>query len=377
MFTLMAILESACAHPPHSFRLIQAGPSAILVPPGVRDASVVTATIPLPVHRGKSDCPPSPSGLRIRGKSVTVTREALAATTPEELRGWMASLEKTGCIGSGESFALTAAIIDALPLQISRRGSLRGEGLSIRGVTDLTSVNSIKIVSPVFRSGTETGASAIASEPLKVSAGEKPGSIDVALKANPDLTGYEIAWYDVQPRLDGPGFRIVPRSAEVHIGGQVEKETTPRVNRLAVAPDARWFRYFLMTRSSTNKNDYNIVVLAAPTANELEVRTQAFEKDAGAYLQSADKTSYAAMTPQFGVNPYIRVKARQVEVDLELGATVRAAIEQSAGKGSAAAALAQLTVRKPHDGKLSLVEWDRSKQDILNLPLEGGEEITW
>jgi hypothetical protein len=121
--TLIAILASACAHPPNSFRLIQ---NNVLVPPGVKDASVVTASVPLPAHRGKPNCPPSPSGLRIAGKRVIVTRDALASATPEELRTWMASLEKAGCIGSGESFALTGALIDSLPLPLSRRSSLRG-----------------------------------------------------------------------------------------------------------------------------------------------------------------------------------------------------------------------------------------------------------
>lgn len=30
------------------------------------------------------------------------------------------------------------------------------------------------------------------------------------LKPNPDLIGYEVAWYDIRNRQDGPGFRIVP-----------------------------------------------------------------------------------------------------------------------------------------------------------------------
>lgn len=130
LLALLAILVSACAHSPRSFRLVEAGPNAILVPPGVKDASVVTASVPITLRRGKPACPPSPGGLQIRGKSLVVTRDALAATTPEELRAWTAALETTGCIGSGESFRLTAALIDALPLQLSRRGTLRGEGLS-------------------------------------------------------------------------------------------------------------------------------------------------------------------------------------------------------------------------------------------------------
>jgi hypothetical protein len=71
------------------------------------------------------------------------------------------------------------------------------------------------------------------------------------------------------------------------------------------------------------------------------------------------------------------VKTKQAEVDLELGATVRTAIEQSAGKGRAPGVLGGLRVLKLHNGKLTAVEWDRTRQDILNLPLEGGEEITW
>ena len=36
-----------------------------------------------------------------------------------ELSAWTTSLEKTGCIASGESFALTASLLDALPLEVA------------------------------------------------------------------------------------------------------------------------------------------------------------------------------------------------------------------------------------------------------------------
>jgi hypothetical protein len=370
LLTPIAILASACAHPPNSFRLIQ---NNVLVPPGVKDASVVTASVALPPHRGKPNCAPSPSGLRIAGKRIIVTRDAINATTTDELDGWMASLERAGCVSSGESFALTASLIDALPLEIAKRRSLRTPAQGI----DLTSVNSLRVVSPVFRPGTPRDAASLPGEPTKVEQAGSPYSINVEIKQNSDLTGYEIAWYDLRERTDGDGFRIVPRNAEVHIDGKVEPEPGPRENRFALDSEARRFRYFLMTRASTDRNDYNIVILSAPTLGDLEARTQAFAKDAMGYLRSADRKSYAAMTPEYGVNPYVRVKVRNTDLDVGVGATIRAAIEQSAGRGSAPGVLAQLTVRKPHNGKLSLVEWDRTKQDILNLPLEGGEEISW
>lgn len=367
------VICSACAHAPNSFRLVQVERNTVLVPPGVKDAMVARASVRLTARAGKVECPPSPGGLRISGKSLIATREALTATTADELNGWLVSLERKGCLGSGEAFTLTAALIDSLPLELAKRRSLLGAS---EGIV-LTSVNSLRVVSPVFRPGTPAGATAIADEPAKASQGRNGASVNVEIKANPDLTGYEIAWYDVLQRTDGAGFRIAPRSAEVHIEGKVEKESAPGVDRFALGPDARWFRYFLMTRQSTDRNDYNIVVLSGHTPGDLESRTQAFAKDAAAYLRSADKKSFAAMTPQFGVNPYIRVKLQGVESDLELGSTVRQAIEQSAGRGSAVGVLSRLTVLKPHGGKLSRVEWDRGTQTILNLTLEGGEEIAW
>ena len=370
---LMAILATACTHAPGSFRLIQATPGAVLIPPGVKDASVARASVPVPLNAGKPKCPPSPSGFRIAGKSLIVTRAALMSTTPAELSAWTTSLEKTGCIASGESFALTASLLDALPLEVAKRRTL----LSTAQGINLTSVNSLRVVSPIFRPGAPADSVAVAGETNAVEQGASSNSVVVGLKANPDLTGYEIAWYDVLPRTDGPGFRIAPRNAEAHIGGQVEKETAPGVNRFATASDARWFRYFLMTRASSDRNDYNIVVLGAPTHGELELRTEAFAKDASGYLRTADKSSFAAMTPQFGVNPYLRVKVQGVDQDLDLGVSVRQAIEQTAGRGSAQGTLAHLTVLQPHNGKLARVDWDRTGSEILNLPLEGGEEITW
>jgi hypothetical protein len=263
--------------------------------------------------------------------------------------------------------------VDALPLDSAKRRVLRSGNVGI----GLTSVNSLRVVSPVFRPGTLPNASVFAEDPARLTEGRSPDGIQAEIKTNPGLSGYEIAWYDIRQRDDGPGFRIVPRNAEVHIDGKTESEPGPRVNRFALAPEERWFRYFLMTRASTNRNDNNIVLLGAATTAELEAHARAFAADAADYLRTADTTSYAAMTPEFGVNPYVRVRIQGVQSDLEPGSTVRSAIEQSAGRGSAVKVLPGLSVRKPHNRGMARVEWDRTTQDILNLMLEGGEEISW
>ena len=363
---------SACAHPARSFRLVSAPRGPVLIPPGVKDSSLLSTSVRLRIPGGKA-CTASPGGgLRIDGKNLRVSREALSRTTADELNIWTAALEKSGCLGPGDGAVVVAAAIDALPLELPQRRVLRGESLAIKGFLDLTSRNSLRVVSPVFRPGATPGA-AIASQSA-ASPGPN-GSITLTVKANPDLTGYEVAWYDIRQRADGSGFRIVPRTAEVHIAGQVEQRPGPQVNQFVLDPAARWFRHFVMTSSS--RNDYDIVLLSASTASELETRTEAFRRDAPGYLRAANRNSYAAMTREIGVNAYIRVKVKGVETDTAWGNSIRQVIEEADGRGNAAKALPRLSVFKPYGGGLRRVEWDAATEDVLNLALEGGEEINW
>ena len=380
VLAIVAAILTACAHPPGSFRLVTGTPGALLIPPRVKDASVDITSIRLRHGGSKAACGASASGLRIAGRSLVVNRDLLAASAPGELDEWAAALESSGCIRPGETFALKTAVIDSLPLAPSERMRLRGYALATAGSMDLTSVNSLRVVSPVFRPGAPPGSSAIAASQPSVSNGQN-GGINVDLTANPDLRGYEIAWYDVKDREDGPGFYIGPRSAELHIAGKVEREEAPSANRFVFEPGARWFRFFVKTRLSGN--DYNIVLLSGSTASDLEARTANFQKDAPQFLQSASKTFYVVIPKEIEVNPYIRVKINGVETDVPMGSSIRQAIEQTAGRGAASNALGHLSVLKPYrvqklpHPRLSPVEWDHRTQDILNLTLEGGEQIAW
>jgi hypothetical protein len=369
----ISICLSACARAPRSFRLVSGTPNAVLIPPGVRGTSLDKASVPVKTSRRKAQCSASPSGLRVQGHKVVVSREALLRSTAGEINTWTAQLEEDGCVTPEAAALLPAGIIDALPLELSRRRQLQSEPLAIRGSVELSSVSSLRVVSPVFRPGA-AGLPVAAQQITKLSEGP-PNTINVELRGNPDLTGYEVAWYDVVNRDDGPGLKIVPRSAEVHVDGKAERAAAPRVNHLAVEPDARWMRYFLMTRAS--QNDYNIVVVTGKTRSELESRTASFRQDAAAYLGSAPKGSYAAMTREIGVNPYLRVTVNGVVTDVPASSSLRQVLEQVGGAGTAARFPKTLTLRKLHRGMPVPVEWDRSQADILELPIEGGEEINW
>jgi len=123
----------------------------------------------------------------------------------------------------------------------------------------------------------------------------------------------------------------------------------------------------VFVRTRLTGNDYSIFLLPAPTASDLDVRTVAFQKDAAACMRSTGKRSCAALMREVEVNPYTHLRINGVETDVPLGSTIRQIVKQ--------APIQQLVVLKPKGGKLFPVSRDRGTQDILALPLEGGEEI--
>jgi hypothetical protein len=129
----------------------------------------------------------------------------------------------------------------------------------------------------------------------------------------------------------------------------------------------------MMTKVS--ENDFDFVVLSARTSAELQNDVVAFQHDSEAFLKAADPVSYTLLPHGTGINAYVRVKINGVPVDLMRGGTVRNALLQESADPRAV--LPRLSIRKVHKGKLYPVEFDHKSDQILSLPLEGGEEIDW
>lgn len=338
-----------------------------IVPPGSKSVASTRAALRTVTPERGAACGPSPHGLRLErswlGRTrVVVTRETLEATTPEELLAWTVGLETRHCIPPNESFRLADSIIDAVPLDLTKRAQL------LKARVDLRPVNSLWVLSPIARAGEAVSPGEIST----VAPAQGAGGLDVEVKQSSLPSGFEIDWYDFVPLAGGRGDRIQLRTAEAHINGKIERLEAPRAP-LQFPADARWHQLFMMTRRS--ESGFDFTVLSARTPVELRDEVTAFERDPGAFKQSADPAAYAALPRGTGINTYLRVRLNGVWTDQELGATVRDAIEKSAPDPHSL--LTTLSIRKLHDGKLYRVEWNRSTDRILDLPLEGGEELHW
>src|ERR1019366_7763493 len=121
-------------------------------------------------------------------------------------------------------------------------------------------------------------------------------------------------------------YRVLPRSAEVHIDGAVEHPAVPATSRFQSDPQARWHQLFMTTKVS--ENDFDFVVLSARTSAELQADVIAFQRDSEAFLKAADPASYTILPHGTGINAYVRVTINGVSVDLMRGSLVRHALLQ-------------------------------------------------
>ncbi len=359
--TILIILALAgCAKKPSAFRLATPGNVATLIPPDAKDATVEQAIVRIPPVARKISCAPSPHGLIVSRKGIVVTRTAIDATPPAELFAWTVDLEKQGCLPANQAFQTAERIIDAVPLTLNKRFQL------VQGRGDLRPTNSLRVVAfSVMKPGS--------SGPVLEIQSMKPGTganIDVDVKSSSDVLGYEIDWYDFAPQAGEAGYRVVPRSAEVHIGDNVTHPAAPTITRFDFPGAARWYELYMMTKVSSN--DFDFVVFSAKSSGDLASSVASFQTDAAKFLASSDAHSYTVLPHGSGINAYIRVKVHGAMVDLPKGSSVRQAIGQDP-----APLLPRLRVLKLHDGKLFPVIWPPGTDEILSMGLEGGEEIDW
>ncbi|HVY92783.1 MAG TPA: hypothetical protein VHA14_08540 [Bryobacteraceae bacterium] len=296
---------------------------------------------------------------------MIVTREALNSTSAAELFSWTVDLEKQGCIPLNSGFRLAENIIDSLPLDFPKRAQLLGRGY-------MRSVNALRVISTIYKAGGSTDAGVITGITQK----EGSYNLNVDLADSHSSTGYEIDWYDFVPVADGFGYRMVLRSAEIHVNGnnRVDHPVTPSTFPLHFSSSARWYGLFMMTKASPNDSDF--VVVSAASSAELQSDVAQFQGDSATFLREADPASYAVLPHGSGINAYVRVKENGTPVDLLRGSTVWTALSLASG-ADPHTLLPRLKLRKLHDGKLFGVEWDRKTDQILSLPLDGGEEIDW
>ncbi len=338
----------------------------MLIPPGVATPHIATRTFTADVVKGVGACPPStkPVEIRVRRKraKVTVDREMLIKQQPGWLGRWAVELESRGCVVPHEGWKLAERIVESLPIE--QNTAFR---LLYTSQMDVAPRVRLQVVSPVLREGVPAGA--IPLETVRTS--ENSSSLMVTVKADPNLIGYERAWYGVQPKLRSIGTTIAALYAERHVNGVREHRAQPAVNLLRFPPRAGFYRLY----QKAGETEFTQFILAGRTPAELEQQVAAFEKGTVSCGKMSDEFCLA-IPKAAAVNLYMPVVVNQVQIMVRWGATVREAVQES-GERRPSGVQPRLTVLKPYRGRPVPVEFDRASPAIFNLILTGGELISW
>jgi hypothetical protein len=280
------------------------------------------------------------------------------AVLEKQPKGWLAdwaeTVETERCVAPGQGGALAARVLDSVPLTSGARFRLLRADDVRAGYIDLGPGNRLEVISPILRPGADEKAPLI--EEVAVAGSER--TLDVTLRASPDLLGHETDWYGFGPKAGG-GTRIVAISAETSIQRKVEPRDAPAKNYFAFGAEAGFYRLFY-------KADQTAVLAGTPTRAQLPQDVDRCSRDA-----------CVTIPKKVGVNPYVvvRVNGNEVDVPAHMPPTVRAAI--AAAKARPEMVLATLRVTKAFGGRQVPIEFDRTKNDILGLVLTGDEDIGW
>jgi hypothetical protein len=358
---VFALLAAGCAvRAPQTYRFA----GRILIPPGVASATAPQRPIRTAVAMKTRTC--SEAGIMVTRRSISTTRDALLKLPAGGLATLTAGFEEHGCVAEGEGARVATRIVESVPLEPSAAYRLLHPGVRESWYFDLGPENRLQVDSPIVRAGVD------AEKPLLESAGttrmSREGQLEVETKVSADLVGFETAWYGFRSKPQSRGLAVVPLYAESHIQGAVERTPEPRTNYFHFRADAACYRIF-------HRGDQTIIVVSAPTRAELDRETRALQQDPVACAAFAPQTCVLA-PHNVGINATVVVTVNGKETAVPVGAPVRAAI-QAGGERNPDTVLARLTVRRPYDGKLVPVEFDRANREILSMILFGGESLDW
>jgi len=204
--------SSACAvRQPgfQTYRLVARNSGAVLVPPGIAGTDVVKRTFMADVKPGPRRCKAEDSealGLQVIGKRVriTVRPEMLNKQFPGWLSQWAAQMEARECIAAGAWWNLANQVAESVPLNELTAFRLRYE--ANRYVAPQVR---IQVDSPILKNGTRSED--FKYDPTKLT--ETATGLHIDVKSSDNLLGWERAWYCLQQKQSGNGFRINPISA--------------------------------------------------------------------------------------------------------------------------------------------------------------------
>jgi len=344
-----------------TYRLVPVGADSVLVPPGVKGAAVKERAFLADVPA--KECQSVTGGaisIRVRAGKLRITlhREELEKEPANWLSAWAARLEEQGCTPAGSSWKLASEIADSIPLDT--RAAFR---LLYGDAVDIGPQLRIEVDSPILRDEFST-------EPLIeefASTAANGSGLKVNLKASSNLIGYERAWFGVQAKTGASGLRIVPTSAERHIGDITEQHAQPAKNYFTFAPEAGYYR-LIYKQQETN---FTALVVAGRTQDELDRFAKTLDTGV-AGCASVESGFCVAIPRNVAANLYVPVTVNGKEQMVHWGAKVGELLHVNRAE-----AMTSLTVTRLRGGIQVPVEFERTARAILGLELVGGETVSW
>ena len=347
----------------------------MLTPPGVKSPEASQGAFVAAAPHWRAPCEPAGNAVTLRKRRkrvrVIVDRDLLGKRPVGWLADWTAAAEAQGCLPQGTGLEFAMRILDSVPLNPAEAYRLLHSSSVVKGYTDLGLETQLQVVTPIYRDGADPNAPITQIGPTTGSDYSLWLTIHMPESAQ---YGVETAWYRFAPRADHNGATIVPISAERRIGSQTQQAAAPIANPFQFAPSAAFYRLYY--KADLSENSVTEIIIGAPTRAELDRRTEQLRTDLSLCSQS-DPELCMVIPRRVAVNPFLAVTVNGAEVRVPVNGTVRSAIAQGRGPRNPEEVLPQLAVWKPFAGQLRPVEFDRSKPDILNLTLLGGESISW
>lgn len=369
VITAMAVF-CGCASRSATYRLVPTDEGSVLLPPGVKNTSVTARKVRL---KGlpPGECPAGAHGiaLRRRRKSLRleVTQRALHMRPNGWLLGWAGELEGSGCLPPGQGLAAARLVAQVLPSNKGREHALLSSATRTTGRSDLLPWMKLRVTTPIFRERTPAGAPIAADDPGIVEGG--PGGLAITLNPSADFAGYELAWYGLRPRLGG-GVQMALEYSETHIGNLTTRQEAS-LRPIEFGAGARYFRILVLTRISDH--DHDTAFLSGRTLAELETRTKIVEADPASCQRTV---GCVGIDTRVALLPFVMVQANGREVLVQPGSTVREAVLET-GVSDPDGIAASLTVEREYAGRLTPIEAEEARSELLGLILLGGETITW
>ena len=280
------------------------------------------------------------------GNAMPLGNQTVVTTNwfEEILRPALRKQVAEGCLTAADLPLLDRRLIDNLALPSGALYRLRFGEFTLNGYVDVTDEFRLRAVEPIRESGV--------------------------------VTGYLTSFYLLNAAPDG-GVVVRAGDSEINIQAKLTMGTAADSELLHLPSGATWLRLYFRTWSSTQ--DRRIALIAAPTHAERERASREFEADPEGYCGGVAKergVACVSVPKDMVVGPELRVQANGGDAFAPVGGTLNDVL-RSTGLRETGSVLGTLQVRRPYEGKLVPIQFDRTRPEILGLVLIGGEQITW